>query len=54
VYFLFPVDGVNIEGKLDPTITVKNDGATAEIARKENGEIVEVSHPFPRCCRISL
>ena len=31
-----------LEGKLDPAVVVKQDGVTAEIQRKDDGEVVEV------------
>jgi len=34
-------DGVDLEGKLEPAVRVQNDGATAEIVRKEAGEVAE-------------
>eukprot|EP00615_Pteridomonas_danica_P000507 CAMPEP_0114337758 /NCGR_PEP_ID=MMETSP0101-20121206/6578_1 /TAXON_ID=38822 ORGANISM="Pteridomonas danica, Strain PT" /NCGR_SAMPLE_ID=MMETSP0101 /ASSEMBLY_ACC=CAM_ASM_000211 /LENGTH=980 /DNA_ID=CAMNT_0001470103 /DNA_START=84 /DNA_END=3026 /DNA_ORIENTATION=+ len=43
--FLSSDQGVNIEGKLDPAVMVKQDGVTAEIKRLEEGEIVE-SHKW--------
>lgn len=36
-----PGDGVDLEGQLDSAVRVQNDNATAEIVRKEDGEVVE-------------
>lgn len=33
---------LQLEGKLDPAVVVKQDGVTAEIQRKEDAEIIEV------------
>merc|ERR1711988_1313493 len=40
--FLSSDKGVDLEGKLDPAVVVKQDGVTAEIQRKEDQEVVEV------------
>merc|ERR1711988_1377059 len=40
--FLSSDKGVDLEGKLDPAVVVKQDGVTAEIQRKEDAEIIEV------------
>lgn len=43
--FLSSDKGVDLEGRLDPAVQVKQDGSTAEIKRLEEGEVVE-SHKW--------